>query len=310
MGGGMARSGSIRRWGQMEQWRGAVRSEATRWMGRERAYYHTPLQKAGGWVMSFVERDGVRLAYEEAGEGAPPMVLVHGWTCDRSYMATQLKHFSREHRVVSIDLRGHGESDAPEVDYTMELLASDVAWMIDQLGLERPIVVGHSMGGIVTLALAANHPQHARAIVLLDSPLYPPGAIRAVAGEFLDALEGEGYQEAQRRYVNERLFVESDDAELKARVIEGMSCAPQHVMASCINDLADYDVGEASARVQAPILVLLAMPTRDLGWLLEIKPDIVTGQTVGAGHFHQMLVPEQVNSMIEGFLRVKSAQVS
>jgi pimeloyl-ACP methyl ester carboxylesterase len=256
--------------------------------------------------MAVLERDGVKLAYEERGEGSPAMVLVHGWTCDRSHMAAQAEHFSREHTVVAVDLRGHGESDKPEVDYTMELLASDVAWMIAELGLERPVVVGHSMGGLVALALAANHPDAARAVVLLDSPLYPPGAIRAVAGEFLDALKGEAYAAAQRQFVDERLFVEWDDPELKARVMEGMGCTPQHVMASCMNNLADFDSGAAAAQVSVPILALFAeRPLLPIDWLLEKKPEIVTGQTVGAGHFHQMLVPEQVNLMIEGFLRLR-----
>jgi hypothetical protein len=151
---------------------------------------------------------------------------------------------------------------------------------------------------------AANHADSASAVILLDSPLAPAGAIRAVAGEFLDAVKGENYGEAQRAFVKERLFIDSDDAALRAKVIEGMACVPQHVMASCINNLADFDTAEVAGRVQAPTLaVMAAPPIFGLDWLLEKKPDLVTGQTVGAGHFHQMLVPEQVNFMIEGFLK-------
>ena len=65
--------------------------------------------------MSFKTRDGVKLAFEETGHGTP-VVLIHGWTCDRSYFAPQRDHFARAHRVVSVDLRGHGESDKPHVD--------------------------------------------------------------------------------------------------------------------------------------------------------------------------------------------------
>ncbi|MEJ7755036.1 MAG: alpha/beta fold hydrolase [Nocardioidaceae bacterium] len=68
-----------------------------------------------------------------------------------AYLAPQLAHFATRHRTVAVDLRGHGESDAPEQDYTIEGFASDVAWMSQQLGLERPVVVGHSLGGIVAL---------------------------------------------------------------------------------------------------------------------------------------------------------------
>ena len=57
-------------------------------------------------------RDGVKLAFDQIGSGSPPLVLVHGWTCNHGYFAPQREHFSKRHRVVSVDLRGHGQSDA------------------------------------------------------------------------------------------------------------------------------------------------------------------------------------------------------
>ena len=62
--------------------------------------------------MPTIEHKGTKLAYEEKGSGTPAFVFVHGWTCDRSFFAAQAEHFAQRHRVVSIDLRGHGESDA------------------------------------------------------------------------------------------------------------------------------------------------------------------------------------------------------
>jgi pimeloyl-ACP methyl ester carboxylesterase len=69
--------------------------------------------------MRMLVRDDVALAYEEAGRGDPPLLLVHGWTCDHSFFAPKFEHFSRTHRVVNVDLRGHGESDKPLQDYTV-----------------------------------------------------------------------------------------------------------------------------------------------------------------------------------------------
>ena len=63
--------------------------------------------------MPTTTRDGIKLAYEERGSGTPAFVFVHGWTCDRSFFAPQAEYFARKHRVVSLDLRGHGESDKP-----------------------------------------------------------------------------------------------------------------------------------------------------------------------------------------------------
>ena len=94
-------------------------------------------------------RDGIALAYEEAGSGLPPMLLVHCWCCDHGYMTPQFEHFGRGHRVISVDLRGHGESDKPRQEYTPAGFADDLAWLCGQIRVDKPVVVGHSMGGNV-----------------------------------------------------------------------------------------------------------------------------------------------------------------
>ena len=63
------------------------------------------------------ERDGCRIVFEESGAGAPPLVLVHGWCCNRSFLEPQRRHFSTHHHVVALDLPGHGDSDTPRHDY-------------------------------------------------------------------------------------------------------------------------------------------------------------------------------------------------
>lgn len=127
--------------------------------------------------MPHLTRDGVKLCYAEQGS-APPMVFVHGWTCDRSHFAPQAKHFSARFRCLSVDLRGHGESDKPEQAYTIEGFADDVAWMCAELGVTRAVFVGHSMGGGVALALAAARPQLCQALVMLDPAILFPAELQ------------------------------------------------------------------------------------------------------------------------------------
>ena len=64
--------------------------------------------------MQQLKRDGIALFYEEAGKGAPPILLVHGLAGDHTFMTPQFEHFRRSHRVVSVDLRGHGQSEQPD----------------------------------------------------------------------------------------------------------------------------------------------------------------------------------------------------
>src|ERR1700729_3652800 len=123
--------------------------------------------------MQLIKRNGVGLAYEEMNSAAPPIILIHGWSCDHTVFARQAKVLSQSHHVVLVDLRGHGMSDAPHQDYTMAAFADDLAWLCTELALVKPVVVGHSMGGNVALELAAKRPELLSSIVMIDSTVLP-----------------------------------------------------------------------------------------------------------------------------------------
>ncbi|MGH9047244.1 MAG: alpha/beta fold hydrolase [Acidimicrobiales bacterium] len=247
--------------------------------------------------------NGAELYYAEGGAGDPPIVFVHGWTCDHTYFAPQFEHFGRSHQVVSVDLRGHGQSDKPLEDYAMAALADDVATLAAELKLNHPVVVGHSMGGIVALEAAARHRDAFGAVVLVDSPVLVSDATRDALSEFIAALRQPAYQETQRGFCASALFAPFDDPDVKERVLDAMGSCPQHVMASCFEQLFAWDGAVAAAGAKIPVLFISANATvADLVRFKELCPQLVTGQTVGAGHFNQLLVPEQVNAMIQQFL--------
>jgi len=255
--------------------------------------------------MQSLTRNGVKLFFEEAGSGDPPILLVHGWTCDHTYMAPQFEHFRRSHRVIAVDLRGHGQSDKPQQDYTMLAFADDLAWLCEQLKVERPVVVGHSMGGVIAVELAARFPEIPGAVVTLDSPIVPPQELLdGVAAPTIAALRGPDYREVQRRMVAEMLFLPTDDPTRKVRIVDAMSSAPQHVMASAFEGIF-CDTAASVAACKVPLLILMAaQPLSDVAGLRQVCPTAIIGQTVGAGHFHQLEVPEQVNAMVDRFLTV------
>jgi pimeloyl-ACP methyl ester carboxylesterase len=93
-----------------------------------------------------VQRDGVRIYYEQAGCGEPPLVFVHGWCCDHTFFQPQFDHFRAAHAVTALDLRGCGRSDRPETGYDIPALADDVVALCRTVGIRKPVVVGHSLG--------------------------------------------------------------------------------------------------------------------------------------------------------------------
>ena len=222
---------------------------------------------------------------------------------------TQFEHFARKgHRVVAMDLRGHGMSDKPHQSYTMELFADDLAWMCAQLGLEEPVVIGHSMGGVVALALALRYPDLPSTIVMVDAPVVRPAEGRAAMQRFLEQLRGADYREFRefmRGFVSNVLFIPTDEKERKERIAQQMSSAPQHVVVSAFEGMRDYDPTEAGGELAVPALYVEAnepQPRSDMGRFREMFPQVLHGKTVGSGHFCQLEVPEQVNAMIDRFL--------
>src|SRR5689334_24592952 len=109
---------------------------------------------------TLIEGAGVRLAAEEAGDG-PPIVLLHGLTATRRYVVMGSRALERSgHRVIAYDARGHGESDpAPQPDdYTYAALATDLAGLLDQRGIDRAVLAGASMGAHTALRFALDPP--------------------------------------------------------------------------------------------------------------------------------------------------------
>src|ERR1700674_4752650 len=109
-------------------------------------------------MAKFVETGTVAIAYDTAGSGDPAIVFVPGWSCDRTYFAPQFEHFAAHRGVVTLDLRGHGESSRIEPGagvYAIGAFADDVLAVAETLGLIGPVVVGHSLGALVALACAA-----------------------------------------------------------------------------------------------------------------------------------------------------------
>lgn len=111
---------------------------------------------------------GIDLSFDDVGAGAP-VVLLHGFPFDRSMWRGQVEALRGEFRVITPDLRGHGESGLADGPATMEEMARDVAALLDGLGIGRAVVGGLSMGGYVTLAFCRLFPERVSALVLADT---------------------------------------------------------------------------------------------------------------------------------------------
>jgi pimeloyl-ACP methyl ester carboxylesterase len=260
--------------------------------------------------MPYANRDGVRLFYSDSGSGEPPLLLVHGWCCDHTDWRNQVRAFRQGHRVVAVDLRGHGRSGAPQQDYTTELFCSDLEWLIGQLGLRRPVVVGHSMGAGISLRLAARGARALSGVVLVDSPLVPARRTPRTKRDALQraalirALETPAYLEAASAF-SDTWFTPGSPSALRERVRRRLAAVPQHVMASAFRQLP-ADGRSALAALRVPALFIDGGMRRwwDYVGLSRAAPALQFARPVGTGdHFPQLEAVEQFNAMLRAFLR-------
>ena len=253
-----------------------------------------------------IERDGVKLAFQAAGEGDPTLVFVHPWCGDSEFFTSQLEHFGRKARCIAVDLRGHGRSDAPATTYSIAGFADDVAWMCSQLEVERAVVIGNSMGANVAVELAASHERLVSGLVLLDAvPVTPDAGLMRLLEQFLDQLRGPSSVDAQRQYCEGFLFLPGDDSARKRWIVDRMCATDRSVAAEAFAGSISWDGEAAARRLTVPVTVLAASdlqaPNEDI--IRALLPHASIHAVPRVGHFMQLEDPDAVNGHIEQFLR-------
>lgn len=262
--------------------------------------------------MNFLKKDGVTLAFEDSNSGgAAPIVFIHGWGCNRDFFAPQVAYFCDSHRVISVDLRGHGESDAPQQEYTVAKFADDVAWICNELKLKQIALVGHSMGGTIALDLTARYPALVRSLVIIDSVLFPPKQLTDGLPLFSDLIQKSGYLPILRQTLSELFFLPTDDPKVKEEILSVYDKMPQHVLASSLpTHTIGYDPVFAAQNCHVPTTYIRAehapghTPLGDVEVLASHMPQLTTAKILGAGHFAPLFVPDQINSMLKQFFRL------
>jgi pimeloyl-ACP methyl ester carboxylesterase len=254
--------------------------------------------------LPYAELEGVSLYYERAGSGDPELLFVHGWCCDHTAFGPQFAHFAQAHTVTALDLRGSGRSSAAE-GYQIADFTNDLARFCSAVGIVTPVVVGHSLGGMIAVELAAQHPSLLRGLVLVDpGPIDPlPETLerfRSVAHK-LAAPDGEDFR---RAFVHD---MGARDEGLANWIGELMCGAPLPVATDVMRGVVAWNGVAAFAQCAVPTLLLRPDLYDDMEdfRMRSVKPDMEVGITVGAGHFHQLEVPDQVNGMIERFLATR-----
>jgi pimeloyl-ACP methyl ester carboxylesterase len=252
----------------------------------------------------FAKLDTMRVHYQNYGEGKEAVVFIHGWSCSLNYWKANVPAFVNQSRVIAIDLPGHGESDKPQVTYSMDLFARAIDAVLTDAGVERVTLVGHSMGTPVIRQFYRKYPNKTLALVIVDGNLRGFGS-REQMKQFLDPLRGPNYKEQAELmigFIAQSVKNKKDLEDIRAT----MMSTPQHVMVGAFDAMMDETIWKED-KINAPTLALMAkQPQWDAEYekfVHDLVPGIDYQMWEGVSHFLMMDEPQKFNDAVLAFLK-------
>jgi pimeloyl-ACP methyl ester carboxylesterase len=255
------------------------------------------------WPKIAVSRDGTPISYESHGAGSPALVLVHGWSCDARYWREQIASFAKRHRVIALDLAGHGHSGSSRTTYSMKSFGEDVRAVMEAEGIGEAILVGHSMGGSVIVEAARLLPGRVLGLIgvdTLENIEYP--LTEAELDAMVAPLE-QDFVPGVRQFVSQMLSVQTDER-LREWILSDMAAAPSAVALSAIREMMGQYITGESARLFDEVRLPVVTVNGDL-WPIDYEANrrhMLSFEAIvieGADHFLMMNRPEAFNSALE-----------
>jgi pimeloyl-ACP methyl ester carboxylesterase len=255
------------------------------------------------WPGITLSADGVPISYEIHGDGEPTLVFVHGWSCDARYWGAQVPYFSMRHRVITLDLAGHGHSGLGRSRYTMESFGEDVAAVVKAAGAERAILIGHSMGGQVIACAARILPGRVSGLIGVDTLENVGYVMTPEEREAMLAPFREDFPAETARFAGEMLSP-AVERSLREWIVSDMSSAPSWVAVSAMEEMtSQYVTGEA-ARVFEEVRLPVVSVNADK-WPVDFKANrehMLSYEAIviaDADHFLMMTRSEEFNDALE-----------
>ena len=236
---------------------------------------------------------------DSAGRNVPVIFVPSLGGTDRQWQA-QADHLHGRHRVILVELRGHGKSDAPSNgDYSLEAMANDIHAIVETLSLKRVVLVGHSMGGGVALAYAAEHPDRVAGLLLvdpIDDPHLHPGMTKA----FIDRLQSENYEsEIVGRW---NTILEGAKPKVKKIVLADLLSTPRETILGSMREMENFDASAAVAKYPGPMVSVVTRFNNVASALHKISNHVRAIQVDNTSHWLQMDAPAEFNRIMDDFL--------
>lgn len=249
-----------------------------------------------------ISPDGIHVQYHVYGSGEPALVFIHGWSCDSNYWRAQVPAFKEKYTVLTVDLAGHGGTDANRSDWGMEKFGQDVATAVATIPNQQIVLVGHSMGGPVAIEAARLIGKRVVGIVGVDTfktigaPLPSQAQLDAVLKPFEANFIGH-----TREMVAAHFFAPGADPQLAQKIAYDMSLSPPQVAIPAMRAVLGYDYAGPLKQIDVPIVAInsdLGEPVNELR-IRKVLPKFRAVVISGDGHFLMMEDPARFNPALD-----------
>ncbi len=205
----------------------------------------------------FAQFEGQRVHYQSYGKGDEALVFVHGGMGNLNRWQKQLPAFEGKTRLLLLDLPGHGESDKPKLNYSVDLLARAVEAVLRDAGVKRGVLVGMSMGTPIIRQFYRRFPDKVQGLVFVDGPLKPLSPSQEVGERFMSEFRGPDYLQAAAQFLESFIYKPDTPAENRRMELANWTATPQHVMVSVLEQVMLPNAAPESWKpdqINAPVL--------------------------------------------------------
>ncbi|WCK55304.1 alpha/beta hydrolase [Aneurinibacillus sp. Ricciae_BoGa-3] len=255
-----------------------------------------------------VNPNGIQIAYKERGSGKP-IVLLHGFCGSSAYWDDLVPLLEKDFRVITPDLRGHGHSSVPDQPYTMENMAEDIRGLCESLQLQAPVLLGHSLGGYVTLAFAERYPDYLIGFGLIHSTGLPDD-------ETAKSNRSKGIEQIKEKSIQPfidnlipKLFAPGHLNSMKAQVDKakqiGLSTAPEGAIHTLEGMRDRKDRTSVIMTTNKPVLLVAGSEDQVISpdKVFSADEQLVKAELIeGAGHMSMYEAPDKLAEIIRSFV--------
>jgi 3-oxoadipate enol-lactonase len=257
--------------------------------------------------MPKISTNGIHLYYEDLGQGQP-LVLIHGLGSSTQDWEAQVSEFSRSYRVITLDLRGHGQSDKPAGPYSISMMSADLSGLFQTLDLPPVHLVGLSLGGGVAFQFVIDFPASVKTLTIVNS------------GPSLGGTPEEAKQEIERRVgivqqmgmqamgeaLSPALFPKPEQAPLRETFVKRWAANDPQAYIEATRSILGWDMRDRLGEIRCPTLILAAdqdyTPVAAKEAYVKLIPQAQLVVITDAHHALTMECPEKFNAALGDFL--------